>query len=368
MPALAVLPAILTKSLLLAVAAGFVAARFKNVSWKGLLAVVLFYQVVGTLAEWLMWVTCAWLCRTSGSVCRVCCCRLSVVTGYFVVSCKNKMLVWQRKIWLFALVATMLLTSCATASLTPSKGVGRVRQYDFYSAQLPDSFDGFRVAFATDFHYESRFTARRLPHLIHTLQLLDADVLLLGGDYCGRAGGNMDSLFNALSRIQMPYGTYAVMGNHERGEVDRQVRLAMQRTGVRLLEHQTDTLWKGTEFILLAGVRNPFDLKQNGVSPTLSLQPEDFVLLLTHTPDYVEDVDVSNTDLALAGHTHGGQVSLFKRWTPARFSKYGNRFLTGLKKNSRGIPVIISNGIGTSRKDVRLFTPSEVVLIVLHKE
>lgn len=278
------------------------------------------------------------------------------------------MLVWQRKIWLFALVATILLTSCATASLTPSKGVGRVRQYDFYSAQLPDSFDGFRVAFATDFHYESRFTARRLPHLIHTLQLLDADVLLLGGDYCGRAGGNMDSLFNALSRIQTPYGTYAVMGNHERGEVDRQVRLAMQRTGVRLLEHQTDTLWKGTEFILLAGVRNPFDLKQNGVSPTLSLQPEDFVLLLTHTPDYVEDVDVSNTDLVLAGHTHGGQVSLFKRWTPARFSKYGNRFLTGLKKNSRGIPVIISNGIGTSRKDVRLFTPSEVVLIVLHKE
>lgn len=52
MPAPAVLPAILTKSLLLAVAAGFVAARFKNVSWKGLLAVVLFYQVVGTLVEW----------------------------------------------------------------------------------------------------------------------------------------------------------------------------------------------------------------------------------------------------------------------------------------------------------------------------
>lgn len=31
--------------------------------------------------------------------------------------------------------------------------------------------------------------------------------------------------------------------------------------------------------------------------------------MLTHTPDYVEDVDISNTDLALAGHTHGGQVS-----------------------------------------------------------
>ena len=87
---------------------------------------------------------------------------------------------------------------------------------------------------------------------------------------------------------------------------------------------------------MLAGVRNPFDLKQNGVSPTLSLQPEDFVLLLTHTPDYVEDVDVSNTDLALAGHTHGGQVSLFKRWTPARFSKYGNRFFDRSEEKTAG--------------------------------
>lgn len=109
-------------------------------------------------------------------------------------------------------------------------------------------------------------------------------------------------------------------------------------------------------------------MKQNGVSPTVSLKPEDFVIMLTHTPDYVEDVDISNTDLALAGHTHGGQVSLFKRWTPARFSKYGNRFLTGMKKNSQGIPVIITNGLGTSRKDIRLFTPSEVVLIVLHRK
>ena len=89
--------------------------------------------------------------------------------------------------------------------------------------------------------------------------------------------------------------------------------------------------------------------------------------MLTHTPDYFEDVDVSNTDLALAGHTHGGQVSLFHKYAFAHFSKYGNRFLTGLKYNSKGIPVIISNGIGTSLKDIRLFTPSEIVQIVLHK-
>ena len=192
--------------------------------------------------------------------------------------------------------------------------------------------------------------------------------MLLGGDYRGRNGGNMEELFSALARVHTRYGTYAVMGNHERGESDTLVRRAMAHAGVCLLEHKVDTLWKGKEFILLCGIRNPFDLGRNGVSPTLSLKPEDFVVMLTHTPDYVEDTDVSNTDLALTGHTHGGQISLFKRWTPAHFSKYGNRFLTGMKHNSRGIPIIISNGLGTSRKDIRLFTPSEVVLVVLHKK
>lgn len=268
---------------------------------------------------------------------------------------------------LFLLLTAFLFTSCATASFSRYKGVGRIKKYDFYSEHLPDSFDGFRVAFATDFHYESRFTSKRLSGAIRALQAMEADVLLLGGDYRGREGGDMEILFSALEKVHTPYGTYAVMGNHERGEADTLVRRAMSHTGVHLLEHKVDTLWRGKEFILICGIRNPFDLKSNGVSPTLSLKPEDFVIMLTHTPDYVEDVDVSNTDLALAGHTHGGQVSLFRRWTPAHFSKYGNRFLTGLKHNSQGIPVIISNGLGTSRRDIRLFTPSEVVLVVLHR-
>lgn len=52
MPAPAVLPAILVKSLLLAAAAGFTASRFRRVSLLLLVGVVLFYQVVGSAGEW----------------------------------------------------------------------------------------------------------------------------------------------------------------------------------------------------------------------------------------------------------------------------------------------------------------------------
>lgn len=52
MPSPAVLPAIILKSVLLAVAAGFVAGRFRRVSILLLVCVVLFYQVFGTIGEW----------------------------------------------------------------------------------------------------------------------------------------------------------------------------------------------------------------------------------------------------------------------------------------------------------------------------
>ena len=52
MPVPAGLPSILVKSLLLAAGAGYVAHRFQKVTVLLLLAVVLFYQVAGTLAEW----------------------------------------------------------------------------------------------------------------------------------------------------------------------------------------------------------------------------------------------------------------------------------------------------------------------------
>ena len=54
MPAPAVLPAILMKSVLLAIAAGVASARFKKASLLLLALVVLCYQGIGTLGEWAM--------------------------------------------------------------------------------------------------------------------------------------------------------------------------------------------------------------------------------------------------------------------------------------------------------------------------
>lgn len=54
MPMTSALPAIMLKSMLLAVIAGYVAHRYNRVSVALLLATVLLYQVAGTLGEWVM--------------------------------------------------------------------------------------------------------------------------------------------------------------------------------------------------------------------------------------------------------------------------------------------------------------------------
>lgn len=52
MPQPAVIPAILIKSVLLAIAAGYAANKFRKVSIPLLIGVVAFYQIIGCLAEW----------------------------------------------------------------------------------------------------------------------------------------------------------------------------------------------------------------------------------------------------------------------------------------------------------------------------
>ncbi|MBP1593397.1 MAG: putative phosphoesterase [Bacteroidetes bacterium] len=265
------------------------------------------------------------------------------------------------------IISEIFLASCSTTKNLSRRGAQHVNKYDFYHKDIPEAFDGFRIAFISDLHYKSALQEKGLMKLVRQLKTINPDLMLMGGDY-QEGCQYVTELFDRLAEVQPKYGIAGVMGNNDYERCHENIVAEMRKHGMRVLEHTCDTISKDNQQIIVAGVRNPFDLKHNGISPTLNLKPEDFVILLTHTPDYVEDVDVTNTDLALAGHTHGGQVTLMGLYAPVVPSHYGRRFLKGKKKSSAGVPVIITNGIGTSSKKVRFFAPSEIVVIVLHCE
>lgn len=246
------------------------------------------------------------------------------------------------------------------------KGIRRCERYDITSDKIDSNLDGLKIAFITDIHYASKFTEKTLLSLGRSLRELNADIILMGGDY--QEGCEfVEPLFSEIMTAQ-PQRAFGVLGNNDYERCTDIIKESMKSNGITLLENTYEAIDINGGKIAIAGAYNTFASRETTPSPTLHQDSTIFTILITHTPDYVEDVDCKNTDLALAGHLHGGQVTLFRLYAPILPSHYGQRFRRGLKYNTSGIPMIISNGIGTSRKKIRFGAPAEIQLIVLHSK
>ena len=256
--------------------------------------------------------------------------------------------------------AMLLISSCA--SLSPN-GVGRVKRYTFAEESVPEVFDGCKIAFISDLHYPSLFTHKRLGKLVQRLHKESPELLLLGGDYVTDVD-SVDVLFESLSAVEPDWGTYAVLGNHDMRNETR-IRQAMDEHGVELLDGVAQwMLFDDGGELGIAGVYDSFADDTLFAQYMERANDLDFLILLTHNPDFVERHSLT-ADLAFAGHTHGGQVSLFGLYTPVKNTRYGRRFLRGRNRTTNGTTMITTNGVGTSRRKVRFCVPSEIVLVTL---
>ena len=274
-----------------------------------------------------------------------------------------------------SLLLLLALSSCTTMRYT---GVNRVRDYHITSSELPTAFDGYRIAFASDFHLESKFKKRQLQGTIKALKALSPNLLLLGGDY-QEGCKYVVPLFAALSKITTSDGTFAVLGNNDYERCTALIRSTMREKGIILLEDSTVTIHRDSDSITLWGANAYAGRYPTAPIKTVTVTGDEyqgfneeraprFIILLTHTPDLVEDTDIRGVDLALAGHTHGGQVTLFGLYAPITASKYGTRFRTGLRHNTQGIPVIISGGLGTSQHNIRFCAPTDITIVTLKRK
>lgn len=261
-------------------------------------------------------------------------------------------------------VTALLLSSCAT--LSPN-GVGRVKRYTFAEECVPDEFDEYKIAFISDLHYPSLFTNKRLGKLVRRLQKESPELLLLGGDYVTDAD-SVDVLFKSLSTVRPYLGTYAVLGNHDMRN-ESLIRESMNRYGFYLLDGVAEwRLYDDGGELSIAGVYDSFANDTLFARYMERVDHSGFVILLSHNPDFVEYHSIT-ADLAFAGHTHGGQVSLLGLYTPVKNTRYGRRFLRGRNRTTNGTTMITTNGVGTSRRKVRFCVPSEMVIVTLkHKK
>jgi hypothetical protein len=94
--------------------------------------------------------------------------------------------------------------------------------------------------------------------------------------------------------------------------------------------------------------------------------PDSLRVVLGHRPDFVMRLaGHTRVDLALAGHTHGGQIVLPGFGAPVTLSRLPRRYASGLHIYE-GIPLHVSPGVGMERltaPQVRFFCPPEVSVL-----
>ena len=113
------------------------------------------------------------------------------------------------------------------------------------------------------------------------------------------------------------------------------------------------------KYLYIAGLG---DRDTREVKPKAALKNTSFPrILLTHHPDVFYEVE-EQTDLMLAGHTHGGQVVL-PLWGPILIpTDYPKKFAHGMVEEN-GNRIIVTKGIGTSILPIRFNCKPEIVVI-----
>lgn len=229
---------------------------------------------------------------------------------------------------------------------------------------IPDSFKEFKIIFLTDIHHGPYFSINRVKKVVKKVNKLKPDIVLLGGDYVHRDEKYIKPCFNECAKIKAKFGIFGVLGNHDHWENAVLTKESMKSAQISLLDNIGYWIQINNEKIKIGGVGDFWEDKQD-ISATIDdVFENDFVILVSHNPDYAESIKTKKVDIMLSGHTHGGQVTLFGLYAPVLPSRYAQKYRTGIVENPN-IMVIISNGIGTISPPVRFFCRPQIVELIL---
>jgi hypothetical protein len=228
-----------------------------------------------------------------------------------------------------------------------------------------------RVAFAADFHAGATTDERLLADACRLLAAFAPDLLLLGGDFVSVRASYIDRLAPLLSAIHAPLGKLAVLGNHDLRADRPTVLRGLRDAGVRVLDNEAVRLAAPFDDVTICGLS---DITRGNPRPDLAIDgvTEGARVVLMHSPQALRAIGDRAFDLALCGHTHGGQIAL--PWgegggTPIIMSggDLNRRYARGVFTLDGHPPrsLLVTNGVGCSTAPLRLFAAPEVHLCLI---
>jgi len=230
---------------------------------------------------------------------------------------------------------------------------------------LPSPFKGKTLAFLSDLHHGPYVPLAYVRHAVKMTNALKPDLIALGGDYPHHGIEFIAPCVGELGRLRAPLGVYAVLGNHDHYNGGQPyATAALRAAGIPELTNRGLWITADGARLWLCGVDDFWRGRQNLPAALGATTLLDAVILLSHNPDYVEEIRDPRVGLVLCGHTHGGQVDLPIFGPPIVPSLYGQKYAHGLVQGPMA-QVFVSRGIGTITPPIRLFCKPEIVLATL---
>lgn len=256
------------------------------------------------------------------------------------------------------LLTTLVVALCINLyGYIEASNIG-VTRLDLVNPHMAPHAEPIRIIQVSDVHYGMTMLPSRHQKLIETVSSLHPHMIVSTGDFLDHGAIHSASYMDAWRALKPPMGKYAITGNHE--------VIAGLAISLKLLERAGFQLLRG-EMRKFAGLNViGLDDARTGISEDLHFSPEEldhqpgFTLLLNHRPGWPVVME-KRFDLALAGHTHGGQIFPFGMLV---YLSHG--ILSGLHPTAWGGWHYISRGAGTWGPPVRILAKPEITLMVMH--
>jgi predicted MPP superfamily phosphohydrolase len=244
------------------------------------------------------------------------------------------------------------------------------RYEELSSADIPEQLNGMNILYFSDLDYGTFVNEERLNALVDKINALSPDVILFGGDLYDDAASFSDNdssiLSKAFSSLKASYGKYAVYGNSDdrSDEMKAAVNSIYAASDFEVLNNQSISLHKQSSgSITLVGLDSSVNGKPDIDAAYSTVSRDSYVITICHTPDTALSVPADITNYFLAGHSHGGQAYYF---FGALYEPEGAKeYLRGTHTVSNSFTLDITNGVGTTKKDVRFLADAEVVMYQL---
>lgn len=275
----------------------------------------------------------------------------------------------------FLIVLTVIIAAFSAVFISNAVSNSKVEitRYTVRSDKLPQNFDGYRIAFITDFH-----NAEFYDKAAECVRSISPDVIIFGGDMINVNEQDCKNTKKLITSISDIAPIYMVSGNHEifNPEWKSRIEGELKGLGVNIADISDFSLVRGRESIHVYGMQDPAvsDAELSGGSWSdrwadmagEAYDPKRFNILLCHRANYFPRLSGYNYELVLAGHMHGGLWQL--PWVGGMISPDRTTFFpdytAGLYEEN-GTKMIVSRGCDKDSSRTRLFNPPEIVCVTL---